>query len=306
MQTAPSALRRAILVSSLALPLLVAACGGNATPSPATPSPAPSSAATATPTPSSAPVAVLLEVTSEGGFINPVVNLAALPAVVVYADGRVLMPGTTTPDAPAPLVQPVSIRDLGPAGAAAIQAAIQAAGLDQPATGDPGIAADAGTTVFAVTIGGKATVTTRFAAGGPGGPGLPGGGGGDNPEKTAAFDLLNRLLDTTDLWGAASAPESTYEPAGYRIFVAPGAPPADPSTSIPSIAWPLAASLADFGTPAVPSLGVTGLRSGVVLGADAQTLAPILATAPAGAAFTSNGASFTLYVRALLPHELPG
>jgi hypothetical protein len=301
MPTAPSAVRRAILVSSLAIPLVVSACGGTASPSPATPSPAP----TDTPAPTSAPVAVLLEVTSEGGFINPVVNLAALPTVVVYADGRVMTPGTTPPDAPAPLVQPVSVRDLGPAGAAAVQAAIQSAGLDRPATGDPGIAADAGTTVFAVTIDGSPTVTTRYAAGGPGGPGLPGGGGG-SPGQAAAFDLLNRLLDTTELWGAPSAPASTYAPGGYRIFVAPGAPPADPSTSIPSIAWPLATSLADFGTPAVPDLGVTGLRSGVVLGADTQTLGPILASAPAGAAFTSNGASFTLYARALLPHELPG
>jgi hypothetical protein len=255
-------------------------------------------------------VSVLLEVTSEGGFINPSASLAALPTVVVYADGRIMTPGTPPSGSIDALITPVSVRDVGATGAAAILAAIQSVGLDKPATGDPGVSADSGTTVFTVTSAAGAPVITRFAAsgpgGGPGGPGLPGVGGSDNPERTAAFDLLNQLLDTTDTWGAAGAPETTLSPLGYRVFAAPGAPAGDGSTEVPAIAWPLATSLADFGTPAVPDRGVTGLRSGVVVGADARTLASALATATASTAITSGGASFTLWVRALLPHELPG
>ena len=165
-------------------------------------------------------------------------------------------------------------------------------------------------TVFTVTVADGAPTITRFAAGGPGGgpggPGLPGVGGGDNPERTAAFNLLDQLLDTTNTWGAAAAPESTYAPLGYRVFTAPGAPVGDGSTEVPAVAWPLATGLADFGTPAVPDRGVTGLRSGVVTGADAQALASAGTSATTSTPFTSGGASFTLWVRVLLPHELPG
>ncbi len=288
--------------------LILGACSPNASPTAPSGSPAPSCAcspgASPSVSPTAGPAAVLLEVISEGGFINPSASLAALPTVVVYADGRIITRGSPPPNASDGLVQPVSVRDVGPEGAAAIIAAITTAGLDQPATGDPGVAADSGTSVFTVNAGGDAVVS-RFAANGPGGPGLPGSGGGDNPERTAAFDLLGRLLDPTDTWGAASAPESTYVPLGYRVFAAPGAPGGDGTTSVPAVAWPLGTGLADFGTPAIPDRGVTGLRSGVVLGEEAQALAPVVAAATTATPFTSGGASFTLWVRPLLPHELP-
>lgn len=303
------AARRALAVSLL-VPVVVAACStsGSPTPSSASPSPTAAPGASATPAPSQAAAAVLLEVRSEGGFINPSASLAALPTVVVYADGRILAPAAPPPDGGSPLVQPISVVDVGSTGAAAIAAAIRASGLDQPQVGDPGVVADSGTTVFTAFVNG-APVTSHFAASGPGGPGvpgLPGAGGGNNPERTAAFSLLGRLLDPGETWGTAAPQTSTYVPSGYRIFAAPGAPASDATTAVPSVAWPLATGLASFGTPAVPDRGVTGLRSGVVLGADAQLLAPLLASATTATPFTSGGASFTLWVRALLPHELPG
>ncbi|MEO8470020.1 MAG: hypothetical protein ABI573_10185 [Chloroflexota bacterium] len=294
---------RTLAASGALLSLILAACAGGGSPAPATGSPGPTVAPTSTPTtapPSTEPIAVLLQVTSEGGFINPSSQLAALPTVVVYSDGRVLTRAASPTSNPDPLLPRVSIRDLGPTGAAAILAAIQAAALDKPSTEDPGISADSGVTVFAVTSGGSVT-TTRYAASG-GGPGLPGGGGG-GPGKTAAFDLLNRLLDTTDAWGGTAPAETVYQPLGYRVFAAAAA--ADPSAPAP-VAWPLTESLADIGTPTVPDRGVAGLRSGVVLGADAATLGPVLDAAAAGTTFTSSGTTFTVWVRPLLPHELPG
>lgn len=307
MSTSPGAPIRATAIAGSILALVLTACSGGGSPAPATGSPGPSASSgpSASPDATSTPAAkavVLLQVSSEGGFINPSASLAALPTVVVYADGRVLTQAAPPQDNPDPLLPRVSVRDLGSTGAAAIFAAIQAAGLDKPSTEDPGVSADSGVSVFAVAADG-AVVTTRFAANGPG-PGLPGGGGGGSPERTAAFDLLNRLLDTTDAWGGPAAPESAYAPLGYRVFVAPGAAP-DPGAPA-SVAWPLAAGLADFGTPAVPDRGVTGLRSGVVLGPDAVTLGPVLDAAVAGTTFTSGGATFMAWIRPLLPHELPG
>jgi hypothetical protein len=291
---------------------LVAACAAS-TPSTApsgspggTGSPAPSPGASPSPLPA-ASAALLLRATSEGGFIGPAATLAALPAVSVYADGEILTPAPQPTVTPGPLVPMVQVRDVGAAGVAAIVAAIRAAGLDTPASDAGGVAADTGTTVIAVTLDGT-TVTTRFRGmgGGPQGPGGAGGPGAGSPDprQAAALALLARLEDTGDPWGAAAAPVSTLEPAGYRVYAAPGAPPADLSVATPTVAWPLATPLASFGTPAPADRGIEGLRQGVALGADAAALAPVLAAATMATGFTSGGTTWTLYVRPLLPDEL--
>jgi hypothetical protein len=246
-------------------------------------------------------------VTSEGGFINPAATLNALPILEVLGDGRILTPGAVDSIAPAPLLPTVDVRDTGPTGAAAILAAIRNAGLDRPATGGPGVPGDAGTDTFSVTIDGQ-TTDTRLSGGAPGvgGPGGPGLGGSADPGRAAAFDLLNRLLDPAQTWGAAAAPVTKFAPAGYRVYVIPGAPSTEPATAQTPIAWPLPTGLAAFGTAAVPDRGIAGLRQGVVLGADAATLGPILAKATTETAFTSGGTSWTLAVRPLLPDELGG
>ena len=297
----PSSSARTRFRAGIAVPLLAlvaAACG--AAPGSGTPAPSPTSG-TPTPTPSSA--AVLLRVTSEGGFINPVASLAAVPTIVVYTDGRMFSAGQPTGENPDPLVAPIAVRSVGAAGEAAIVAAVREAGLDKPASGGPGVAGDSGTLVFEASIDG-ATVTTRYAGNGPG-PGGP-GVGGDDPGRTAALALVDRLLDPAETWGAASAPAFTYEPTAFKIYAAPGAPPVDPSASEPPVAWPLTTTLATFGTPAVPDRGVSGLRVAVIGGADGAAIAPVLAAASSGTAFTSDGQPFTLYVRPLLPDEAGG
>jgi hypothetical protein len=297
------------LAALAASTLVIVACGGGPAPSSAppssTPNPPPTIGPSTAPPPSAVPASLLLKVTSEGGFINPSANLAALPIVEVYSDGRILTPGAIPMIAPGPLLPHVDVREVGSAGAAAILAAIRQAGLDKPSTAGPGIPGDSGTDVFTVTVDGQ-TTETRLAGNGPG-VGDPGvGGGSDDPHRAAAFDLVNRLLDSSETWGAASPVPSTYDPIGYRIFVAPGAPSNDPATPQTPIAWPLATPLAAFGTTAVPDRGIAGLRQGAAVGADAATLKPLLQAATVETAFTSGGKSYTLFVRPLLPDELGG
>jgi hypothetical protein len=300
-------------VAALAASVVIFVGCGSATTAPSTPVPsappassAPSTSPTTVPStsPSASTATVLLKVTSEGGFINPAANLNALPIVEVLSDGRIFTPGAVDAIAPAPLLPTLDVRDTGPAGAAAILAAIKLAGLDQPSTSGPGIPGDAGTNIFAVTIDGQ-TIETRLTGGGPG-VGGPGVGGSMDPGKAAAFDLLSRLTDPSVAWGAGAVPSARYAPQGYRIYVSPGAPSSSPATAQKPIAWPLATPLASFGTPAVPDRGIAGLRQGVALGADAATLGPILDKATVETAFTSGGTSWTLAVRPLLPNELDG
>lgn len=294
------------LAALTTLALVVIACGNAASSGSPAPSAAPSAPPPASVTPSVAPSPsaasslLLLKVTSEGGFINPAASLAALPIVAVYADGRILTPGPVDAIYPGPLLAPVSVRDVGPSGAAAILAAIRQVGLDHPAASGPGIPGDAGSNVFTVVVDG-ATTTSRFAGSQPGRPGPVASG---DEERVAALALLDRLLDPTDTWGAPASAETTYLATGYRIYAAPGGPPADPQASQSPVAWPLATPLAEFGIPAVPDRGIAGLRQGVALGNDAATLGPIFAHASAITAFTSGGSSFTLSVRPLLPDEL--
>jgi hypothetical protein len=292
-------------LSVAAVAVLAAACAAATSPVSPSASPHSSPAASAIPPssdPSAPPASLLLKVTSEGGFINPAATLAALPIVTVYADGKIFGPAPVDAIAPGPLLPALNVRDVGPEGAKSILAAIRTVGLDKPAAGGPGVPGDAGTDVFTVVVDGT-TTTSRFAGGGPGGPGVGVGGGITNPEQGAAIDLLNRLLDPAETWGAPSAPEDPYTPSGYRIFVGPANPQPDPSAGAVSVAWPLATALDAFGTPAVPDRGIVGLRQGVALGADAETLTPILKSATTDTTFTSNGKSYTLYVRPLLPDE---
>ena len=306
-------------IASLAFPviatLLVAACGG-ATPSQAAsqpPSAVPGGSSPSpaiSPSPSAAAVpGLLLEVTTEGGFINPASRLGDVPSVVVDDDGRIYTPGAPAGDTQ-PLVPPVDVRDVGAAGAAAIRAAITSAGLDQEEPAGGGIAPDTGTTVFTTLVDGN-MVVNRFVAAGPGGPGprAPGGSlvpGASSDPATAAFALLARLTDPTETWGSTGAGPTAYVPAGYRVFAAPA--PADNAAQSgqPAPAWPLATPLASFGTPAAATLGVDGLRSGIVTGADAATLAGLVGTLPAGATVTSGGQPWSLWVRPLFPDELAG
>ncbi|HEX2626472.1 MAG TPA: hypothetical protein VHL56_06165 [Candidatus Limnocylindrales bacterium] len=289
--------------------LLAAACSTAPAPSPgatgAPASPAPSQGPTITPAPSaSTAAALILRVTSEGGFIGPSATLATIPTVSVYANGEILTPGPVAAVYPAPLLPGVTVTNVGPKGAEAIVAAIRAAGLDKPFSGDPGVGnPDSGETVFTVTLDGTTTITRLHLGGG--GPGLPGGlGGSPDPARDAAEQLLEQLEDTTQTWGSTPV-VSAYVPTAYRVFVAPGAPSNDGATDLPAVAWPLATPLDTFGTPAVPDRGIAGLRQGVVFGADAATLGPVLQAASQVTAFESGGKPYTLYVRPLLPDEVP-
>jgi hypothetical protein len=264
----------------------------------------PSSTPAGTP---SATAELVLRVTVEGGFIGPAAHLGQLPEVVVYADGRIFTPAPVPAIYPGPLVPVESVRNVGAAGVAAIHAAITAAGLDVGGGTSPAIAPDAADTVFEVRSGVQ-TVTTRFQAlgsGGPG-PGVPGGpGASSDPRRAAALALLARLTDPADTWGGPASGTTQYSPTAYRLFVAPGAPVAsDPATAQHPVAWPLATPLESFGKPAQPDRGISGLRVGVVSGADAAELGPVLTRATQVTPFTSGGASYTLYVAPLLPDEV--
>jgi hypothetical protein len=301
---------RSGLPMALPIAMIVSACSAAPGPTPSS-TPGPTATSPGTPAPSPAPTSgnaatVLLRVTTEGGFIGPAATLAALPQVTVLTDGRILTPGAIDTIYPGPLVLPLEVRNVGPSGAAAILAAIRAAGLDKAGSGSGGgggIPGDTGTTIFLANIAGS-QFTNRLVLGG-GLPGRPGGGASPDPAAAAASDLLNRLMDPTETWGTPAASSTSFVPVGFRVFVAPGAPVGDGSITEPTVAWPLTTSLDSFGVPAAPDRGIPGLRQGVLLGVDAASVGPLLLKANVLTPFASNGELYTLYLRVLLPDEVP-
>jgi len=262
------------------------------------PSTAPSVAPSDAPTPSPSQAATLfLEVKTGGGFINPAAGIGALPTVVVDTAGRIYLPGLA-PDGSNPLIPVVEVRDTGAAGAAAILGAAKAAGLVD-GTGGGGVMADTGATIFTLEVNGT-EVVTKVAGGGPGGPGGPAASGRPG---AAAIEFLTKLTDPTTVWGGASAPATTYTPTEYRLWVATDASLAGGATNAP---WPLAADPKSFGAPAAANLGVDGLRSGVVSGADAVMLATALAKVPSGSGLTAKGEVYRVWVEPILPVAVGG
>src|SRR4051794_29861892 len=201
--------------------------GSASSPSPSassstSPSPSASASASTSPSPSAAAATLLLKVTSEGGFIGPTATLAALPSVVVYTDGRIFTPAAQDAMYPGALLPALQVRDVGPAGAAAITAAIRDVHLDSPAPSENPVGADMGTTVITAVLDGV-TTTARFTGLG-GAPGRPNSDGG-NATAAAAKALLDRLDDPSDDWGGTAGPQTLYTPAGHPLFVAPRGPP---------------------------------------------------------------------------------
>jgi hypothetical protein len=148
-------------------------------------------------------------------------------------------------------------------------------------------------TVFTVQIDGQDVVNRVADTGGPAGPGHP--GASPNP----AIDLLNRLLDPAETWGAADVAAAAFTPTAYKIYVAPTT-----QAEVPSAEWPLATDLAEFGSPSTPDFGVTGLRTGVVLGDEATALGEALGSASVDTQISSNGKLYQVWIRPLLPPEL--
>jgi hypothetical protein len=289
----------------VATALLVGACTSAGGGPGATASPPGSAGPSGSPAPTPASSQLVLRVAHEGGFVAPFVRLAQPPIVAVYADGRIISPAPVTMEYPGRLVAPFQVRSVGSDGARAILAAAAAAGLTGTDAYYPAVGiADAPDTVFVIVQNGT-RITTRFNALAEG-MGVPGGQGASEPARKAAADFLARLSDPADTFGAPAAPTTLYAPTAFQVWVGPGAPVAsDPALTQAPVTWPLATPLTSFGTPATPDAGVAGMRVGVVAGADAVALAPILARATSLTPFISAGRMFSLLVRPLLPEEAP-
>jgi hypothetical protein len=248
---------------------------------------------------------LVLRITIDGGFVPPNVTFTTLPVLSIYGDGRVIVQGPQTMIYPGAAMPALQGRTITEAGLQKVLAAAAEAGLLGPDShyDDGGMIADAATTTFILNAGGRVHTISAYALYEQenAGPNL-------SKDDAAARDLLREFLNqVTNLPELAGASELTevqpYTPHAVRLFISDQKPLVDESNPRQdAIVWPLDTPLAEIGEP-LGSGNPFELDCAVVEGADLDTLLPLLEDANTLTPWTSEGKTYTLFIRPLLPDE---
>lgn len=265
----------------------------------ALPAAAPGLAAAATPAAIGHPkgaTAVVIRVSSGGGFVPVQVNLRALPSFTLYGDGTVIVPGVVPQIFPGPAIAPLLRSRLSERQVQALLQRAQAAGLLARGTigyGDMGSVgvSDMPTTTLIVNARGRHVTRAAYALG------VTGHGGRMTAAQIRARAALARFIAQLPR-GQHGAP---YAPHAIAAYVGPftGTPP----TGSARVRWPLASDLAHAGKPVSSGLAYRCITVG---GKDARTLLAVLRKANEQSRWVARpGATdvYQLIARPLLPDQ---
>lgn len=264
----------------------IAACGGNASPSPS-------------PDPVDPNGFVLRATISQA--LPPDSTFAWLPMVLITADGRVISVGPTDAMFPGQLLPNLLERSISQAGWTAIANAARAAGLlsGQADFSNGAPAPGAAVAHLQMVVDGRSYDLTGDPAIPPCvAPGCPQG----QPGTQLAFaQFWSTLTGLDSVIGPELGQERPYVASSYAILVGP--PADDQGLNQRAIAWPLSDRLETFGDEIAAG---DGRRCGTVDGEDAVTLRPSLEAATSISPWFDDGeadAGFGLVVRPLLPGD---
>ena len=233
-----------------------------------------------------------------GGFVPVEYNLAAIPGVSIYGDGRMIVTGPVIEIYPGPALPNLQVTQLSEDALQAILRAADDAGLlDGNASYDYPCVTDLPTTTFTVVAEGRTNVVTAYALGLDDGAGACEGVDSDARAALAAFQ--SRFGDLRNLVPEGSiGAEEPYVPTEMRVFVLPYR--GEPELPQQPVEWPVTGPLDSFGAPTdVPE----GSRCGVVSGEDLTGLLAAATSANQLTPWTSDGTEHALILRPLLPDE---
>lgn len=257
------------------------------------------------------PSDLILQVRNEGGFTMAQAILVQMPTFSLFGDGLVITQGPTTLQFPGPALPNLLARRLSPEGIQAVLTEASAAGLlgediflrtDQ--------IADASTTTFTTTANGETTVVSAYALGTEIPPGVT-GSVADMYQALLEFQAkLNTLADWLPEGGIAEE-ETSYEITRLQVVSLPwGTLSVPPEATGDPIPWPLDTDLGTLGVPLSETDSELGswpefgeAKCTAFEGDDAATLVEALTSANAQAEWESNGASYAIFPRPLLPNE---
>lgn len=246
------------------------------------------------------PDELVLRVAVGGGFVPVEFNLTELPAFSMYGDGTIITPGPQIAIYPAPALPNLQQRQVTEDGIQMILSEALDAGLEGPdrsLTNDR--IADAPTTVFTVVTDTGTHTTSAYALG-------TGTGPQEGPEEDRRVRNRIRQFQQTITSLEQSLPageigaEQPFEPKRLRLFVREGNPePSEPGLEQPELEWPLDGDLGEFGEPHTS----LDYRCGVVGGEDVQKLLDVAKGANQLTPWASEGRSYGVLFRPLLPDE---
>ena len=240
--------------------------------------------------------AVVLRVTTGGGFVPAEYNLRAMPSFTLYGDGTIIVPGAVIQIFPGPALSPLVRSKLSETQMQALLKRARQAGLLAPGRidygdmGEIGVA-DAPTTTLRVNAGGRSVVRHAYALG------IAAGSGRLSPEKVKARQALARFV--------AKLPQGLaggrYVPHALAAYVGPFR--GQPQPGAGKVVWPLKRDLATAGKRASNGLNY---RCMLVSGKAATTLLATLRKANEQSRWTmpaNPGRTWQLIVRPLLPDQ---
>ena len=233
----------------------------------------------------------VLQIRHVGGFVGAAAEATRLPAVTVYADGRMFTPAPQIEIYPPPAMAALNVRQLSPGGADALVREAVAAGVHNGADfGRPQIADAPTTEVTAVTGAGTQRVDVMALTTSAGTQ------SGLTPAQVAARAKLAAFVRTVQESGSSGA--VLYRPRVMAALVRPYTPVPDGAVSAPAaVRWP---------GPALPGVPLRAPATLTCVTVDGSVLASVLAAARTANALTpwlSGQRRWSIAFRPMLPHE---
>lgn len=271
------------------LPLLaLVACGDGTTVTPR-------SDGTTPPAHQYAADAPVLRVSYSGGLV-PAIHRSALPAWVLYGDGRVITQGPVPAIYPGSALPNVRVTRVSRATIDRIAAAAREAGVDgvERDYGTPPIA-DGATTDFVLSDAGGTVRRSVYAL----------SEGADGAHLTDAqraarkrlIELYDHLTDLNGWLGAGTAPvDEDYVPAAVAVLARPYSATGEPGITVQELAWRGA-------DPAAGPRTAGEATCTVAAGPTLDTVLPDLRRANTLTRWTFGGRAYAFVLRPLLPDE---
>lgn len=240
---------------------------------------------------------LVLRVDTHGGLLAPAVALTHVPQFSLFAGGLIVMEGAQIEIYPGPAVPSVFSMKVDAEGLRKIIEAARRAGLDGPdRTYEHPAVMDAGTTTFTFVDNGVRHVISAVALGTEPNPAIP---KDEQKARAKLFDLQTRLGNLR-AWlpeGSVSA-ERPFAYQGLAVIV--NTEPPGERLEQAELTWPLDRPIAQLTKPVA---GQPTLSCFVVDGQDLVKLRPLVARANELTPWKSEGKTYWLRFRPLLPDE---
>ena len=235
----------------------------------------------------------VVRLSTGGGFVPEGADFRTPPDLLITGDGTVYLPGAQIEIYPGPLLPAISTVTLDPDGLRAVLDAADAAGLlkpppsYEPASGAAQVA-DAPTTSLEINANGQTFDHRAYALG------FQPNGVESTPQRNALDRFVTQLKDLTALVGAEHlTADEVYTPERFGVIARPSTPeelaPTPDQITPEVVAWP------DAAPPLASMTACTEVPAAAV--GDTFDQANQLTR------FSQAGATYTVFVRVLLPGE---